>query len=88
MHHRSAGSEVGTPGDHRIDDELGEIEPPCRHAGPDNAQAEANKRERGAGRPCAMKQGRQMMQGANASIPGQSQRIEKNKTRYSFRDDL
>lgn len=83
MHHRNAGSEIGTSGDHRIDEE-----PPCRHVRPDDAQAEANKRERGADRPCEMRQGRQMMQGANASIQGQSQRIEKNQSRYSFRDDL
>jgi hypothetical protein len=35
-----------------------------------------------------MKQGRQMEQGANASIQGQSQRIEKSQSRYSFRDVL
>lgn len=88
MRHRNAGSEIGTPGDHRIDDELGDVEPPCRYARPDDAQAEAKKRERGAGRPCEMKQGWQMTQGANASIQGQSQRIEKNHSRYIFRDDL
>lgn len=88
MRHRNAGSEIGTPRDHRIDDELGDVEPPCRYARPDDAQAEANKRERGAGRPCEMKQGRQMTQGANASIQGQSQRIENYQLRHSFRNDI
>lgn len=37
VRHCNAGSEIGTPGDNRIDDGLGDVELPCRHARPDNA---------------------------------------------------
>lgn len=49
VHFRNAGRGIGTPDDHRIDDEFDDVKHPCRHARPVDAQAEAGKRERGTG---------------------------------------